>query len=146
MSNVIAEKAVKFAEIANAALAQAGKLTQSLRAERREALAKVAGVRDKLAAKKIIDAHEKRAADIQLGVHADALDIISSLVDHYETKLAQVNQKQAAQNLGSPVDDASKRKIDKYANYAGYRRGYDDPLAESDLALFRGLGITPRVQ
>ena len=83
----------------------------------------------------ITDAQVKTAT-AQLGNHAQTLDILCNVVNHFG-KEAQASEKVARDNLGAG-DKTTQPKTVKQSNYVGRRRGYDDPPAESDLA-FRKL-------
>jgi hypothetical protein len=81
----------------------------------------------------ITDAQVKTAT-AQLSNHAQTLDILCNVVEHYN-KEAKASEKVARDNLGA--GDKSQKQTVKQSNYVGRRRGYDDPPSESDLALRR---------
>lgn len=87
----------------------------------------------------LIDAHEIKRAESQLKDPAQALAVISNIVDHYKTQLKEANAKLAGATLGVPDGPSSvaSAKSVKNANYIGRRRGNSDGPTEADAALLR---------
>lgn len=80
-----------------------------------------------------------KTATAQLGNHAQTLEILCNVVDHY-TKKASAQEKAASHSLGAAADVSPKPQPVKKGGYVGMRRGYDDVPSEADAALRRLIG------
>jgi hypothetical protein len=143
MSIDINEKTLSYVETTGKALGVALKMAEVHDANEKAATDKIGGVSSKLRAVGLVDSDDTEKAASQLGDHAQTLDILANVVDHYEGKLKESMSKEASASLGSGSEDSETSTgtgHTKNANYVGRRRGWDDGPSESDRALLRLIG------
>lgn len=100
---------------------------------------KLPGTVQTLKSASLIDAHEVKVAESQLRNPAEALAVLSNVVNHYREQIKSAEAKLASATIGT-ADVASKSasaSMKKHANYVGKRRGSADGLSDSDAALAR---------
>ena len=144
MSSKIPGLAVNYTRVTNQALGLAVKLAAGMQQEKKAALDLVPSAVALLKERGLIDEHQTKMASTQLGDHSETIGILMNVINNYEDQLKTANAKVASANLGKPADSAGEsnaRGHAKNANYAGYRRGDDDPVDEATRTLARGLGV-----
>jgi len=141
----IAPLAVNYTRVTNQALGLAVKIAAATQHEKKAARDRIPSLVELLKEAGLIDEHQVKAASAQLDDHSEALGILANVIQRYEGELKEARAKQASADLGSPTNDAGEAVLtgnQKNANYAGYRRGDDDPLDEASRALASGLGVS----
>ena len=131
-------QALNYVETTGKALGVALKIAEAYEQDQKGAGEKIGSAVDLLKKAGLVDEDESKRAEAQLGNHAQTLDILTNVLDHFEGERKDAQAKSASENLGSAVDDpASPRHSgrQKNANYVGKRRGFEDGPTESDRAL-----------
>ena len=130
-------KVLDFIETASKIGEVSLKIAEAAAAEKSAVAGKVEKLARLLSTAGLIDDHEVKQAATQLANPSSALDILENVIDEFNGQLKEARAKIASVNLGESAQDApnmSKSSFDKYANYAGARRGHGE-LAPSDQAL-----------
>lgn len=140
MTTKIAEHAVEYAQASSETLKVASEIVGRFETQQKAAGELVPSAVARLVQAGLISSGEEKSAAAQLSSHDEALRILNNVVDHYVKQAGDNRAKAASANLGSPVD-LPGGNTQKTANWAGRRRGSDDPPSEADLALFGGLGL-----
>ncbi len=147
MSTKLNQQGLDYVQKSGSALQAAAGLLEATEKEKQASAELIPGVIERLASLGFLADHQKQACTLQLGNPREAMEILGNVLDVAAEKIAEAKQAVAvktASDMGSPSDETSGGTtggIDKYANQPGFRRGNDDPLAESDAALFSGLGL-----
>ena len=140
MSTKIAEQAVQYAQASSATLKVASQIVGQFETQQKSAEEKIPAAIALLKQAGLIGGHEEKNAAAQLLNHGESVDILLNVINHYEKQAGDLRAKEASVNLGSGSELPSGN-TQKTANWAGRRRGSDDPPADSDRALFEGLGL-----
>lgn len=127
-------KVLDFVEKSSHALEVASKLVKAAEAERQAVKEKVAALAKKLLAQNLIDEHELKTAEAQLSKTAEALEILDNVLDYYQEFHKEATVKKDT-SMGRGVSGANTSE--KYAMYAGRRRGSAEGLSNADKALLR---------
>jgi hypothetical protein len=141
MSSVL-ELTVKYAEVTSKLVQEMMQTIDRYESSLKAAEELVPTVSEALKTAGFIDSHEVKRAQVELGRHEDALQILQNVVRNYQKAASELRAKAASTDLGAAAGGDGSAPLRKQANWSGRRRGYDDGPAESDLALFRGLGLS----
>lgn len=137
--NKTAEHAVRYAELSGKTLSVAVKIAEQYEQELKAADRLIPTVVEQLRRANLIDASQVKQAEQELTSHGDCMQILSNVIETLQKRAGEQRAKEASATLGGP--EPAEQSTTKYANWVGRRRGSDDGPAESDIALFRGLGL-----
>jgi hypothetical protein len=137
-----AEGTLDYVEKSSQAMGKALELCEHHEKNAAEAATKIASVVSRLKKSGFIDEADEKLASQQLSSHSMSLDVLLNILDARDKEAAERQSKQA-NVLGEGVSDNTSgngQSNDKFAAYAGRRRGEDDGPAESDKALLALIG------
>lgn len=127
------EKVVQLISISQIAMTKAAQIEKAAEQTKQAVAAKIPAAVKALVENERIGDHQKQAAEDALRDHAQCLDIILKLASHRNA--AEVQQ------LGTPITSQPAIKVASNSLTNAYVGRRSDELKESDLALFRGLGL-----
>jgi len=133
-ANTTQDLSLAFTKASADAMEVALKIADRAEQAEKAAAERVSSALQALKSAGLVNENQVKLATDQLGSHAQTLEILCNVVDHY-TKAAAANEKTARDNLGA--GDTSTKQTVKKACYPGKRRGYDDQPSEADAVFLR---------